>query len=225
VPETIRTTLSLLFTGNGNAQVLLYCLYQLFRLFVPRQAFSSILSRCVQNCALGNPQACLERGFGRDERLPKVDVDSELDSGTAQAPWLRASIFEMNSRVTSEHWRALPHYSLCLILLCALSSGGCSWTNKSGTHYLIVGIGFGVITTTNRPGIDVFNTRIAGMAIAPSGVDLGLMNRHRVEIDPVFASNVVLSVKLSTGNLTIKNYAVESNVSQSDKQIASNRTP
>ncbi|HEY3864271.1 MAG TPA: hypothetical protein VGO59_20560 [Verrucomicrobiae bacterium] len=117
--------------------------------------------------------------------------------------------------------RRLPAF-LSLILLCAAAGGGCSWTNQSGTHYLIAGIGFGVITTTNRPGIDVSNTRIAGMTVGPSGADVGLLNRHRVEIDPALASNVVLSVKLRTGNLTIKNYSVESGVAQTNKLITNN---
>ena len=44
---------------------------------------------------------------------------------------------------------------------------GCSWTDKNGTHHLIVGIGFGVVTTTNRAGVDVYDARVLGGEIGP----------------------------------------------------------
>ena len=82
------------------------------------------------------------------------------------------------------------------------------WSDKSGTHRLIVGIGFGIITTTNRPGVDVRDSHILGGEIGPDGFGVGWMNRHRVAIDPLLASNAVVSVKANPFGLTIKNYPV-----------------
>jgi hypothetical protein len=92
----------------------------------------------------------------------------------------------------------------------------CSWTDTGGTHHLIVGIGFGIITTTNRPGVDVQASRILGAEIAPGTVGVGWMEHHYTAIDPVLASNVVISTKGRGVNITIKNfdpYSVNPNVS------------
>lgn len=83
---------------------------------------------------------------------------------------------------------------------------GCSWTDKGGTHHLIVGVGFGVITTTNRAGVEVRDSRILGGEFGPDTVGLGWMEHHRTAIDPMLASNVVISVKASGMNVTIKNF-------------------
>lgn len=83
---------------------------------------------------------------------------------------------------------------------------GCSWTDKGGTHHLVVGIGFGVITTTNCPGVDVYDSRVLGGEFGPNGVGLGWMQHHRVTIDPALASNVVVSIKSSHLGITVKNF-------------------
>ena len=88
----------------------------------------------------------------------------------------------------------------------ATVTGGCSWTDKGGTHQLIVGFGFGVITTTNRTGVEVRDSRILGGEFGPDAVGLGWLEHHRTTIDPAIASNVVISVKASGMNVTIKNF-------------------
>lgn len=90
---------------------------------------------------------------------------------------------------------------------CLVGSTGCSWTDKHGTHHLIVGIGFGLVTTTNRPGVDVYESAVLGAAAGPDGAGIGWLRHHRVQIDPELASNVVISIKSTPGNLTITNYA------------------
>jgi len=87
----------------------------------------------------------------------------------------------------------------------AMAGGtGCSWTDKGGTHHRIVGIG--VITITNRLGVEVRDSRIPGGEFAQDGVGLGWMEDHRTAIDPSVASNVVISVKASGLNVTIQNF-------------------
>ena len=93
------------------------------------------------------------------------------------------------------------------LLLCLGTVTGCSWTDKHGTHHLIVGVGFGLITTTNRPGVDVYESAVLGAAAGPDGAGIGWMRHHRVQIDPEMASNVVISIKSTPGKLTITNYA------------------
>ena len=85
-------------------------------------------------------------------------------------------------------------------------SSGCAWTDAGGTHHLIVGIGFGVITTTNRTGVDVLDSRVLGAEIGPDGIGVGWMRHHRVAIDPALASNVVVSVKVNSFGLTVTNF-------------------
>jgi hypothetical protein len=95
---------------------------------------------------------------------------------------------------------------LLLCLATAGGTGGCSWTDQGGTHHLIVGIGFGVITTTNRVGVEVRDSRILGGEFGPDTIGLGWMEHHSTSIDPAIASNVVISVKASGMNVTIKNF-------------------
>jgi hypothetical protein len=83
---------------------------------------------------------------------------------------------------------------------------GCYWTDTTGTHHLVVGIGFGIITTTNRPGVEVFDSRILGGQFGPDRVGVGLMRHHSLLLDPALASNVVVSVKASPFGLTVKNF-------------------
>ena len=92
---------------------------------------------------------------------------------------------------------------LCLLGLFLV---GCSWTDQHGTHHLIVGIGFGVVTTTNRPGVEVYDARVLGLMAGPEGAGAGWMRQHQVAIDPALASNVVIGIKANPFNLTVKNF-------------------
>jgi len=94
------------------------------------------------------------------------------------------------------------------VCFCAfgLLLSGCSWTDAGGTHHLIVGVGFGVITTTNRPGVEVRDSRFLGGEIGPDGAGVGWVQHHHVAIDPALASNVVVSVNASPFALTVKNF-------------------
>lgn len=87
-----------------------------------------------------------------------------------------------------------------------LVAAGCSWTDKGGTHHLIVGIGFGVITTTNAPGVSVYESHVLGGELGPDFAGLGWMQHHQVQIDPALASNVVVSIKSTGLDASIKNF-------------------
>jgi len=80
---------------------------------------------------------------------------------------------------------------------------GCCWSDSQGTHHLIVGIGFGIITTTNRCGVEARESRILGGEIGPDGAGIGWFRHHRVQIDPNLASNVVVSIKANSLGCTI----------------------
>ncbi len=83
---------------------------------------------------------------------------------------------------------------------------GCAWTDKNGTHHLIVGLGFGIVTTKSETGVDVMDSRILGAEIGSYGCGIGWMQRHRVSIDPESAPNVVVSVDRNPFSLTVKNF-------------------
>jgi hypothetical protein len=90
-------------------------------------------------------------------------------------------------------------------LLFFLMQTSCSWSDSHGTHHLIVGIGFGVISETNRAGVEVRDSRVLGAELGPD-FGLGLIHRHRLAIDPELASNVVVSVTSNPFHLTVKNF-------------------
>lgn len=110
---------------------------------------------------------------------------------------------------------------LPISILCCFSLLGCSWTDKYGTHHLIVGVGFGLITTTNRLGVDVYESAVLGAAAGPDGAGIGWMQHHSVQIDPALVSNVVISIKSNPTSLTITNYTPFwcTNATQTDMTI------
>lgn len=95
-----------------------------------------------------------------------------------------------------------------MISACTLTLmfAGCSWADRHGTHHLIIGLGFGVVTTTNRAGLEVYDSRVIGATAGPAGSGVGLVQQHRVAIDPALASNVVTSIRANPWSLTIKNF-------------------
>lgn len=103
--------------------------------------------------------------------------------------------------------KGLP-ISLYLSLVAWLVVGvtGCAWTDKNGTHHLIVGLGFGIVTTKNDLGVDVMDSRILGAEVGSFGVGFGWMQHHRVTIDPALTSNVVVSVNSNPLGLTVRNF-------------------
>ena len=88
----------------------------------------------------------------------------------------------------------------------SLLASGCSWTDKGGTHHLIVGIGFAVVTCTNRTGVEVRDDRALGLMLGTDGGGIGWMRHHLVAIDPERASNAIVSIKATPFNLTIRNF-------------------
>lgn len=93
-----------------------------------------------------------------------------------------------------------------IVLVLSMGVSGCAWTDKQGTHHLIVGVGFGIVTTKNEPGVDVMDSRILGAEIGSFGGGLGWLQHHRVVIDPKLASDVVVSVNSNPLGLTVKNF-------------------
>jgi hypothetical protein len=102
--------------------------------------------------------------------------------------------------------RTLSLMGMRLLVLGLGALAGCSWTDKNGTHHLIVGLGFGVVTTTNMPGVDVWDSRVLGALAGPNGASVGWMQQHRLAIDPLRASNVVISIKATPCSLTVRNF-------------------
>ena len=107
---------------------------------------------------------------------------------------------------------SLPVFSfssalMTLVVSCLCS--GCSWTDKNGTHHLIVGLGFGVITTTNRLGVDILNAHVLGATIGSDVAGVGWVQNHHVSIDPQVISNLVISVKATPFSTTVRNFNPE----------------
>ena len=69
-----------------------------------------------------------------------------------------------------------------------------------------MGIGFGIITSTNRVGVEVRDSRILGAAIGYDWAAAGWMQHHSVFLDPEKASNVVVSIKRNPLRLEVKNF-------------------
>lgn len=115
-----------------------------------------------------------------------------------------------------KHVRLKFHIPAGLCLCVAYSVlCGCSWTDSSGTHHLIVGVGFGIITTTNKPGLEVQDSHVLGAEGGLEGAGIGWIQHHRIIIDPALASNVVVSVNANPFGLMVKNfdpYLISSNV-------------
>jgi hypothetical protein len=70
-------------------------------------------------------------------------------------------------------------------------------------HALI--IGFGHVSRVATNGVTALDVRALGIACDP-GFHVGLVQKHRVEIDPNVASNAVISIKATPFSLTIKNF-------------------
>jgi hypothetical protein len=88
---------------------------------------------------------------------------------------------------------------------CALALvTGCSWTDRHGTRHVAI-VGFGIVSVTNQQGALVQDVRGIGLVVDES-VNLGLVQRHRVEIDPNYATNLVVSVKATPLGLVLKNF-------------------
>src|SRR4051812_3291669 len=75
---------------------------------------------------------------------------------------------------------------LLFLLLALTASGGCSWTARDGTRHVVI-IGLGIVSQTNQLGMTVQDVRGLGLVI-DDAVNFGLVQRHRVEIDPQRAS-------------------------------------
>lgn len=86
------------------------------------------------------------------------------------------------------------------------SGAGCSWKDSRGTHYLVLGVGFGVITHTNTAGVEVIDSRLLGAHASPYASGVGWMQHHRVMIDPALASNVVISIGATPWSMTVSNF-------------------
>lgn len=66
-------------------------------------------------------------------------------------------------------------------------------------------IGMGVMTVTNRGGAAVNDLRGVGLFM-DEGFQAGWLHRHRVEIDPGKASNLVISIRSTASGLIVTNY-------------------
>ena len=118
-----------------------------------------------------------------------------------------------------------PKYLYLVAAIAVIAVAGCSWNDSHGTHHLIVGVGFGIITTTNRPGVDVSDYQVLGVTAGRGDVGAGWVHKRAVVIDPKLASNVIISVSNSPGALTIKNFAVESTVATTNKTTTEIKQP
>ena len=92
------------------------------------------------------------------------------------------------------------------VLVGVLCLAGCTWVDKGGTHYLVLGLGVGIMTSTNAPGVQVSESRILGAEFGPHLSGIGLLQSYRVEIDPSLTNNVVVSINALNGGLNVKNF-------------------
>ena len=81
---------------------------------------------------------------------------------------------------------------------------GCAWTDRNGTRHVAI-IGFGIVSVTNQQGAAVQDVRGVGIVV-DEGVTLGFVQRHRVMIDPNYATNLVLAIRATPFELTVTNY-------------------
>jgi hypothetical protein len=95
--------------------------------------------------------------------------------------------------------RALPLIPL-VMFWCACA--GCSWTDKHGTQHVLI-IGCGIVSQTNHSGIIVRQVRGLGLVV-DDAVDFGLVQRHRVEIDPQLVTNAIFSVHSTPFTLSLE---------------------
>jgi hypothetical protein len=169
--------------------------------------------------ALGH---CGSRPFRRRAQIPGRFFLKKLSTRVGGAGYPASSCEEIYAGGSNQKERALllrqNILSVIWLLASSLVLSGCSWTDSGGTHHLIVGLGFGIITTTNRSGVEVRDSRVLGGEIGPDGVGLGWMQHHRVAIDPAVASNVVISIKASRMGITVKNFDPYSSNTNTVKQ-------
>lgn len=133
---------------------------------------------------------------------------------------LSATICQKRSLAAGLTGGVAPLWCLLAALITAVATG-CSWSDGHGTHHLIVGIGFGLISTTNRPGVDVTDVHALGLTAGRAVVGAGWVHQRAVVIDPKLASNVVISIASTPGNLTVKNFAVESAIARTNQTTES----
>ncbi len=93
--------------------------------------------------------------------------------------------------------------SLLAIAILAFLTG-CAWTDRHGTRHVAI-IGFGIVSVTNQQGAVVQDVRGLGLVLDHS-INLGLVQRHRVEIDPNYATNLVLAIHATPFELNVKNF-------------------
>lgn len=83
---------------------------------------------------------------------------------------------------------------------------GCTWHDARGTHRWFVGLGLGVISTTNAPGVNVHQCSGIGLLVGPDAGGLGLFQTHRVVLDPRVASNTVVSSCATPTSITLTHF-------------------
>jgi hypothetical protein len=80
------------------------------------------------------------------------------------------------------------------------------WTDKEGVRHVMV-FGFGIVNHAQTEGTAVLDVKAVGLVL-DDGLSVGLVQKHRVEIDPAKAGNVVVSVHSTPFGLTVKNFDV-----------------
>lgn len=141
------------------------------------------------------------------QREPKAENFIEHESTPALDKEAKTPFAgRLNQPCTDTGYKMFPRsIYLSLLLLFLVAINGCAWTDKSGsTHHLIIGLGFGIITTRNDAAVDIVDSRILGAEIGSFGTGIGLLLHHQIQIDP--ASNLVLSVENNPFNLTVKKF-------------------
>lgn len=96
----------------------------------------------------------------------------------------------------------LPGLLLGVLLLAVT---GCSWRDKNGTSHTVV-VGFGIVSTVDQPGVCAQDCKALGVVVGRSGVNAGLVQTHRVSIDPNEATNAIIQVHSTPLSLTVKNF-------------------
>jgi hypothetical protein len=100
---------------------------------------------------------------------------------------------------------ALRDWMVALLALCLTGCYCCK--DGHGRAYIV---GFGVVCLTNGSGAVVQDVRGLGLVV-DDAVSFGLIQRHRVEIDPQQAPNIVVSVSANPFATSIKSFDFRTN--------------
>ena|ERR1017187_1243822 len=92
-----------------------------------------------------------------------------------------------------------------LLPILLISCSGVPIHGKNGTNHYVV-IGLGIVSVKEQQGVSVTDGSALGLMAGPQGMYAGWSQNHSVQIDPIAASNVVISISATPFSLTVTNF-------------------